>query len=397
MDADAIILAAAAALLSVLGAAVVLGRRRSRAAGGRPVAARTDGAGVQEALCSGLSAMLAGDRPAAIEHLRRVVRQDTDAVEVYVLLGDLHRELGQVDRAVRIHRSILARSGLRKSQHAAVLGSLARDYEAAGFLDRALHAFAELSDLEPRVIGHLRHLRRLNERAGAFEAALQVQRRMVALATDGARERRILALLHDRVGLEAAERGDVKSARRHFDQALDADPSCAPPHLHLGDLAAQEGRLEEARARWLEARRCDPTREGLVLERLEASGRSDGDPQGILRLLESMAEERPGDWRVRAFLAERLSAAGRRDEAWDRLLEALALVPGAPAAHRAAWRVAADGGLPPDRARRILELVGTPQDGAPLTCLHCRYRTSEQTWRCPHCHRWDTFVADSDA
>ncbi|MEM7249025.1 MAG: tetratricopeptide repeat protein [Acidobacteriota bacterium] len=359
----------------------------------KPVRGRMDHRGLHPGLSAGLSAVLAGEREQAIQALREVVEEDTDAVEVYLLLGDLHRELGQGERALRIHRSVLGRSGLTRAQRIAALTSLGRDFEAAGFLDKAQESFEKISELRPKEPGPWRQIRRLAERSGDWERALAVQEKLVPLASDREREERVLAFLHDRVGEELMLRDEHKPARKHLDKALKLDPDCIPARIHLGDLFLRQGHKVEAGRTWQQLVRDHPEHGVLVLERLETLHAASGEQRGYDDVLEELASQRPRDVRVKATLARRRAGAGRDDEARQLVLEAFGGAPRATAVHRVAWDLASSGVVDREQARRCREiLAATPE--LPHSCLRCRYRTDEATWRCPHCHRWGTMVLE---
>jgi lipopolysaccharide biosynthesis regulator YciM len=389
---DLLIPGLAAALLLALGAALLLLRQREREV---PVRARLDHEGLHPELSTGLSELVAGHPDRAIEHLREVVRDDTDAVEVYVLLGDLYRDIGQVDRALRIHRSVLNRSGLTPDQRAAATAALSRDHEKAGFLDRARAGFEEVSRLIPESARPLRHLRRLAERSADWSAALEAQQRLVA-REGGDEDRKVLAYLHERVGSEAMGQGQERQARKHFEKAISTWPRCAPAHVHLGDLHRSAGRNKDAVAAWKGLAVADPQRAWLVHERLLGLRSAGIEVPGLEDWLRDIADGNPRDWRTRVVLAEHLAGTGRVDEAREVLDAALQASPGSATVQRAAWRLAAEHGVTPQQARHVADLLGDGRLTAERhACLHCRYRTNEPAWRCPHCHRWDAFVPDA--
>lgn len=388
--ADLFVLGLAATLLLGIAVAILLSRRRERA---RPVRARVGGPPLHPGLSAALSEIVAGHHDKAIEHLREVVREDTDAVEVYVLLGDLYRECGQVERALRIHRSVLNRTGLTDDQKVAALVALARDHETAGFLDRARQSFEEVARLAPEGKRPLRHLRRLAERSGDWSAALEAQQRLLKLG-GGDEDRKVLAFLHERVGSEALEAGNPKSARKHFEKAIATWPRCTPAYLHLGDLHRRAGRTKDALTAWKSLLDADPGRAWLAFPRFEELRVAGLEVPGFEDWLRALVEARPRDWRARVALTEHLAKTGRVEEARTELDAALRAGSGAPAAQRAAWTLAAEHGVDAEQARHVAELLGERRAAEGHSCLHCRYRTEGPEWRCPHCHRWDAFVPE---
>ncbi|MBG3875515.1 tetratricopeptide repeat protein [Desulfovibrio oxamicus] len=119
----------------------------------------------------------ARDALSAIQELSRVVRNDPDAVEIYLALGNLYRLRGDIERAVQIRSSLIVRPGLDPQFKARALFELGRDYRRGGVMDRALAAFDEARALgaDPEQITF--ELALLHADSGAFqEAAAQYAR-----------------------------------------------------------------------------------------------------------------------------------------------------------------------------------------------------------------------------
>ncbi len=113
----------------------------------------------------------ARDALSAIQELSRVVRNDPDAVEIYLALGNLYRLRGDIERAVQIRSSLIVRPGLDPQFKARALFELGRDYRRGGVMDRALAAFDEARALgaDPQQITF--ELALLHADSGAFEEA----------------------------------------------------------------------------------------------------------------------------------------------------------------------------------------------------------------------------------
>jgi lipopolysaccharide biosynthesis regulator YciM len=71
---------------------------------------------------------------------------NSDTVETHLALGNLFRKRGEVDRAIRIHQNLMARSSLNSEQRADAVLELGQDYMKAGLFDRAEGLFKELID-----------------------------------------------------------------------------------------------------------------------------------------------------------------------------------------------------------------------------------------------------------
>ena len=98
----------------------------------------------------GLNFLVANQIDLAIEELTRAATLNADALEVHMMLGNLYREKGQVGKAITVHQNLLQRPKLSRLEHAYVLLCLGLDYKRGGFVDRALEAFNEVLQLDPK-------------------------------------------------------------------------------------------------------------------------------------------------------------------------------------------------------------------------------------------------------
>ena len=92
----------------------------------------------------GLNFLVANQIDLAIEELSQAARVDSDALEIHLILGNVHRERGQVARAIQVHQALLQRPKLTRIEHAYILLCLGLDFKRGGFVDRALEAFNEV-------------------------------------------------------------------------------------------------------------------------------------------------------------------------------------------------------------------------------------------------------------
>ena len=75
---------------------------------------------------------------------------NSETLEAHITIGNMLRKRGEVDRAIRIHQYVLKGTDLPPAQvHEAHL-ELARDYVAAGLLDRAEQLLVDLVQESPR-------------------------------------------------------------------------------------------------------------------------------------------------------------------------------------------------------------------------------------------------------
>ena len=95
----------------------------------------------------GLNFVLNEQPDKAIEVFIKMVEVDNDTVDTHLALSNLFRRRGEVDRAIRIHQNLIARTTLSETERAHALLELGMDYMRSGLLDRAEKLFLELLDI----------------------------------------------------------------------------------------------------------------------------------------------------------------------------------------------------------------------------------------------------------
>ena len=345
----------------------------------------------------GLNFLVSNQIDLAIEELTRAASLDADALEVYMILGNLHREKGQVGKAIHVHQSLLQRPSLTRIEHAYVMLCLGLDYKRGGFVDRALEAFNEVLRLDPRNEYALVNLQKLHEEQHQWSDAYDTRQRLTTLASGEAEPKgeAILAFLENEIGLEAMRRKNYAEAARRFQAAISRDPRAVPAYLNLGDVRVAEGHDAAAMEIWEHLVQAAPDRAYLAFERLEALSVKLGTPDRFTRLCLRLIEENPQDWRARLALSRHLTAGNQAQEALDLLFAALVQNPHALSIHQAIWRALGQLRHPAplvDRYRDLTEHAVFYLD--PHVCMRCRYRSTELLWQCPHCHDWNTFVEE---
>ncbi len=81
------------------------------------------------------------DTSEVIRGLSRAALQNPDAVEIYLALGNLYRSHGDIERALQIRESLLARADLPQAVKGRTYFEIGRDYRRAGLMDRAINAY----------------------------------------------------------------------------------------------------------------------------------------------------------------------------------------------------------------------------------------------------------------
>lgn len=266
-----------------------------------------------------LRAVLERDLDAAEHELAEMVRIDSRDTPAYMALALLYRERGEVGRALQVHQNLLLRGDLHKEERVRVQLALGEDLHAGGYRDRAVAAYGDVFEADPRCAAACDALVELHVEAGESELALAVLKRNAGWLrrVDPVREAGLL----EQLAREQHQRGRNDEARRTARRAIKRNPEAPAPRLLLGELEAERGRPKAALAAW----------------------------SGAVELVDDSA-----DW-----LWERVAAMhaglGKNDDFESFARAHVARVPGHPAAHRALARCLAARG---DADGAQLELRG---------------------------------------
>jgi lipopolysaccharide biosynthesis regulator YciM len=345
----------------------------------------------------GLNFLVANQLDIAIEELSQAARVDSDALEIHLILGNVHRERGQVARAIQIHQALLQRPKLTRTEHAYVLLCLGLDFKRGGFVDRALEAFNEVRRLDPDNQYALLYLQKLHEEQHQWDEAYRIREQLVELTGPDtkARSQAILAFLDNERGVDALKKGQIDEAIRRFHSSIDLDPATTPAYLNLGDAKLKQGDTAGAVATWERVLTASPERAYLAFDRLAAAHAAAGAPNRFEERCRELIAANASDWRARVALGQHLAARGEHSAAFDVQLEALSHNPHGLAVHQAIWNGMLQLGLAPEYVHRYIDAARQAVFFLdPHVCVKCHYRSTELLWQCPHCHEWNTFVEE---
>ncbi len=361
------------------------GRETASAAGGRgdqPERSPSD-----DAFMRGISHLMADHTDQAIEEFTKAVTLNSDTVETYVVLGNLFRQKGEIERAVRIRQSIIARPHLDASVHLQALFDLGLDYKKGGLFNRAAEALDEVIKTDPRHIEACRQIATLYEEMRDWPRAFEARKRLDKLTHSDSRE--VLAHYKTEHGKELMVSGQLDRAEEALSQAISMHKNCLDAYLHLGDLELARGRTRRALNVWKKAVRLSPEYAHLVISRVNNAQEQLGE-----KVAEGFFDEiEPEQAAVTTLLA--LAQHYHQQDDDERALKMLNLaVKKAPHlldVHRLRGEVLLAQGDRSQALEAYEELLKQINgDWARYQCSQCGFVSHQLTWKCPRCHQWDT-------
>ena len=283
------------------------------------------GADVERAWRRSLRAAVSEDWPAAETWLERIVEADSGDLDAYHALARLYRQQGAVGRALRMHQNLLLRSGLDRESRGEALLELARDFEVGGFRERAVAAYEELLNEQPRQVEVLERLVRLLHDLGDFPRALTLVRRLRRSDREcGDRLEQEILLSQAR---RLFEEGDHEGARKAIKRCLRRDKSCGRAWKMLGELEAERGKTARALEAWKRGVSADPGLGRELYPKIAAGFAARGKPEEFDRFLSGILKERPGDPAAAIALSRAHASRGDSKAAVEDLVRVLETTP----------------------------------------------------------------------
>ncbi len=345
---------------------------------------------------AGLNYLLNDEPDEAIDTFIKALEVNGETVETHLALGALLRRRGKVDKAIKVHQAVLARSGLEASLADAARLQLAKDYISGGLLDRAERLLKELAQGKPE---------------GKWEALPL----LVSIYQLEKEWHRAITCTKELLSHSAYRRSSEWNARMvHY-------------HCEIAEELLVEGQLGEARQQLRRGGgfQRHHLRASLLTARLEHES---GDCNGAIRECRRIAEHSPAFLtQVVDVMAASYSELGREGELikfLDGFLDKQAnpvalqlisrLIAETEGADRAIQYVRRHLAAQPSFAAvaKLLEFeVETNQfDPAMISdiekirevllahlakqlgfqCGYCGYEARQLYWLCPGCHRWDS-------
>jgi lipopolysaccharide assembly protein B len=360
----------------------------------------------------GINYLLNEQPDQAIDVFIHSVEVTPQTLETHLSLGNLMRQKGEVDRAIRVHQNLLSRPSLNQQQVRQAHLELARDFLKAGLFDRAERLFLELvddtaGDFRQQSLRHLVQIYRdEQEWEKAIRAASMMEKKLFGRAGDE------LAIEQAHFCCELAEkarvRGDHLDVRRYLKSALKFNKDSARANILWGNQEMSALNFQKALKRYRLVPQQQPDYLPHVLERVRHCYENLGDQEGLLRQYRAWFDEYPGNSILKVLVEALCKKEGGIRTALQFLTAYLEKVPsikGVSALLDIHLTAMADGEsadaegdvavVKEGVVKENLVLLKSMLDSLALNqpsyrCVECGFKGTQLHWLCPQCRCWET-------
>ncbi|MEM7209621.1 MAG: lipopolysaccharide assembly protein LapB [Pseudomonadota bacterium] len=337
----------------------------------------------------GLNYLLNEQPDKAIEVFIRMVEVDSETMETHLALGNLFRQRGEVDRAIRIHQNLVSRPNLSAQLRGNSMLELARDYMAAGLFDRSESIFAELLSLDSHTSEACASLIVIYEREREWQKAIDTAKHLHNKTGEARNE--VVAHYYCEIASDLLQEEQFAEAKAHLNNALTFDKHCARADIMHADIALQQKDFGQADGHFKRAYDKDDSLMPVIIVRWLSAVERQSDNT---RLREFIAGIRKGDhdFEIVSAIADMVERVDGKDAAEQMIKDELVENPTLKGLHKwAEIELDKSKDSERDKIRVVVDMLGRVIETKPsFTCNLCGFRGHEIHWQCPGCKSWDT-------
>ena len=339
----------------------------------------------------GLNYLLNDESDKAIDVFIKLAETSRETFEPQLALGNLYRRKGEVDRAIRLHQSLIAQPDLPQQYRTRALLAIGKDYMSAGLLDRAEVLFSELVEIEAHTPEALKALNDIYQQEQDWPEAIRVASRYEA--TSGRSMADNVSHYYCEMADHALLQQEYDEARKQLNAARRIDPQSVRASLSFATIHEAEEDWQKAIDSYKEAIQHDASFVPVFIDRLVADYKQLGQQEKLEKFLLELMESYQGISPVLALAEvyqETQSNAAAAQFIEDQLkqrasvkglnaLIELNLSQMEPQQQEASYFLV---------LRNLVDklLANKPK----LRCRKCGFGAQSLHWQCPSCRSWGT-------
>ncbi|PUX75667.1 lipopolysaccharide assembly protein LapB [Cronobacter sakazakii] len=339
---------------------------------------------------AGVNFLLSNQQDKAVDLFLEMLKEDTGTVEAHLTLGNLFRSRGEVDRAIRIHQSLMESASLTYDQRLLAVQQLGRDYMAAGLYDRAEGMFNQLVDETDFRVGALQQLLQIYQATSDWQKAIDAAERLVKLGKE--HQRVEIAHFYCELALQAMSNEDMDRAMSLLKKGAAADRNSARVSIMMGRIFMARGDYAHAVEMLEKVISQDRELVSETLEMLQVCYQQLGKPDEWAEFLRRCVEENTGA-EAELMLAQALEQREGADSAQIYITRQLQRHPTMRVFHRLMdyHLHEAEEGRAKESLMVLRDMVGEQVRTKPrYRCQKCGFTAFTLYWHCPSCRAWST-------
>lgn len=343
--------------------------------------------------------LISGNKDLAIKEFLSAVDINRETIETYFALGGLFRSNGEIEKAISIHRSLIARENISESHRLRALKELAVDFDKGGFIDKAIETYRDVLKINRDQFEVIQALCRIYEDIEDWDQAYNC--RIMLSKVGHKNQAETISHILVQKAKQYFEKGDFKKCEEDLEDAFRFAPSVSAKILRL-KLFLVSGDLDQAKFLLLEILKEHPMYASFVFVSIAEDFKSNNEELRknyqirleVLRkyFLEMDDQDLISSASVVLSKVRLLKDSGMTGEAFDLLKGWMDINKNSSEVMKVEYIKLLIELQKKDEAlfqtKGLLENLH--QTLAKHYCRQCGYNSDSLFWRCPQCHEWET-------
>lgn len=188
-----------------------------------------------------LDQLLIGKLKESYSTLRALIKNDTNNVKAYLKLGQVLREIGKPEKALKVHKNLLIRKDLNSYEKIELLKNISQDYRHLNKIDEAITQSLDIIKLDKHnewALNELVELYKLVNDWNSSKKYLQIFQKI-----SGELDSRVLGLYVAKQGQIELKKGNFSNSRLLFEEALNMSNDLAVCYKLIADSYSIESEI----------------------------------------------------------------------------------------------------------------------------------------------------------
>lgn len=340
--------------------------------------------------------LIEGNKDLAIKEFLNAVDLNRETIDTYFALGGLFRSNGEIEKAISIHRSLIARESISESTRLHALKELALDFDKGGFIDKAIETYKDVLKINRDQQDVIQSLCRIYEDIEDWDQAYNYR---IMLSKVG-QENQSETISHILVQKAKAlfDKGQYKTCAEELEDAFRFAPSVSAKILRLR-LFLVLGKMEDANGLLMELLKEHPMYATFIFVSLDNFNpklqEANGYRERLKQLKEYFLDINDVDLMVSPSVIlskiRLLKDLKKINDAFQLLNEWMTNHGQSDVLRIEYIKILIEIGKTEEALVHTKSLLNNLHSS--LTrhyCSQCGYNSDEIFWRCPQCHNWET-------
>jgi len=337
----------------------------------------------------GLNFLLNEQPDKAVDHFIALLDVDDETIETHLALGNLFRQSGEVDRAIRIHQNLIARPSLTLEQRDLAMLQLGKDFYQSGLFDRSEEIFIQLKESPEYKQVALENLLLIYQQLKDWKEAINCTEQMNKSDKSKAKPR-TLSYLYCSLADQLKKPEQQKQAIKLYQKALITFPKCIRACLAMADYYEKNQQAEKALSILEQVPDLDIDFTEVILEKLYELHKQLNTEQALMVYLQRIVNLGAGASAV-ILLAKLIADLNSVEKAQAFMLQELRRNPTMKGFnHLMTYHLQlAQSDNEKESLIFLHKLVSEQITFRPqYRCQKCGYSTKKLFWQCPSCKSW---------